>query len=43
MRQLGELVEIDEKTEEEMEKYEAILPAKDERVCLDRSADDGSR
>lgn len=42
-RQLGDLVVVDEETEEEKEKYEVILPFEDERVCLDRSANDNNR
>lgn len=41
-QQLGDLVVVDEETEEKMEKYEVILPSEDERVCLDHSADDGN-
>lgn len=41
-RHLGGLVVV-EKTEEEMEKYEIILPSDDERFCMDHSITDGGR
>lgn len=40
---MGDIVVVDEETEEEMQKYEVILPNEDEGVCTDRSIIDGNR
>lgn len=41
-RQFGDLVVVDEETKEEIEKYDVILPAEDERVCPNHFVDDGN-